>query len=185
METSIPISYLNDFIFCPRSIYFHQLYGKPKKISYQKSPQIKGLQAHKTVDNQTYSASAHILQGIEVYTDKYKIHGKIDQFDTKLGVLTEKKKLIKVIYDGYVFQIYAQYFGLKEAGHQINKLNLYSIDNNKTYIVKFPEENPDMLEKFEQTIFALHNYDLRAPFEANINKCTNCIYNNLCDQSLC
>jgi len=185
METSIPISYLNDFIFCPRSIYFHQLYGKPKRIAYQKTPQIKGLQAHKSIDQQTYSTSSHILQGIEVYTDKYKIHGKIDQFNTKTSELTEKKKRIKVIYDGYIFQIYAQYFGLKEAGYTVNTLKLYSIDDNKSHLVKLPEQDTEMLQKFETTIQALHNYDLKAPFIPNINKCRNCIYNNLCDQSLC
>jgi len=34
-EYSIPISFLNDFIFCPASIYFHQLEENSEIITYQ------------------------------------------------------------------------------------------------------------------------------------------------------
>lgn len=35
MENAIKISNLNDYIFCPISIYFHNLYGDMDTIMYQ------------------------------------------------------------------------------------------------------------------------------------------------------
>lgn len=35
MEDLILITQLNDFIFCPASIYFHKLYGSESKLLYQ------------------------------------------------------------------------------------------------------------------------------------------------------
>ena len=63
MEEIILISYLNDFIFCPLSIYFHKLYGEIDKTLYQTTFQINGTNAHKAIDNRTYSAKSNILQG--------------------------------------------------------------------------------------------------------------------------
>ena len=83
MEETILISYLNDFIFCPVSIYFHKLYGKLDKSLYQETYQINGTYAHKTIDTHTYSSRKDILQGIDIYTDEFKIQGKIDVFDVK------------------------------------------------------------------------------------------------------
>ena len=53
MEENILISYLNDFIFCPASIYFHKLYGSVDKDIYQSTYQVNGLNAQRTIDNAT------------------------------------------------------------------------------------------------------------------------------------
>ena len=104
MEDIILISYLNDFIFCPVSIYFHKLYGGLNKEIYQNTTQIEGTNAHKKVDTSKYSTKATILQGIEVYTEKFGILGKIDMFDIETGILTERKKKVKTVYDGYNYK---------------------------------------------------------------------------------
>ncbi len=39
-EQTIAISQLNDFVFCPVSIYFHQLYYDTETTLYQSKPQI-------------------------------------------------------------------------------------------------------------------------------------------------
>mgnify|MGYP004528745651 FL=1 len=116
MEEIILISYLNDFIFCPISIYFRNLYGTIDKKMYQSTYQINGTNAHKSVDSNTYSTKRNILQGINVFSEKYGIQGKIDIFDIDKELLTERKNKFIKIYDGYIFQIYAQYFALKEMG---------------------------------------------------------------------
>lgn len=41
----IPITELNDFIFCPASIYFHHLYEGMDTMSYQSMDQINGTAA--------------------------------------------------------------------------------------------------------------------------------------------
>ena len=56
MEDLILISNLNDFIFCPISIYFHKLYGNQDKLTYQSQYQINGTKAHEKVDNKQYSS---------------------------------------------------------------------------------------------------------------------------------
>ncbi|MFA5194905.1 MAG: type V CRISPR-associated protein Cas4, partial [Bacteroidales bacterium] len=107
MEPYITLSFLNDFIFCPRSIYFHQLYGGLNYELYKQKPQIAGEAAHKPIGDKSYSTRKNILQDMEVFSEKYNICGKVDVFDDAAGKLTERKREIKTIYDGYVFQVYA------------------------------------------------------------------------------
>lgn len=40
MEDLIKITQINDFIFCPASIYFHNLYGDRETTTYQRKEQI-------------------------------------------------------------------------------------------------------------------------------------------------
>lgn len=186
MESYIPISFLNDFIFCPRSIYFHQLYGSLNKEVYQQKPQIAGRAAHTSIDEKSYSTRKNILQGIEIYCERYKICGKVDLFDIESGKLTERKREIKTIYDGYVFQVYAQYYALCEMGYAVKSIVLYDITHNKTYPIALPHENPEMQRKFENLIEQINSFDMNAPNFTPVDaKCRNCIYSNLCDYSLC
>ena len=184
MEETIIISYLNDFIFCPISIYFHKLYGNLDRNLYQTEYQINGTNAHKAVDNKTYSTSKNILQGIDIYSQKYGIVGKIDIFNINKGELVERKNKIKQIYDGYVFQIYAQYYGLTEMGYKVKKLNLYSMSDNKKYNIKLPTEDLEMKIKFEKLIQNIHEFDIENFQQKNGEKCKTCIYEPACDRSL-
>jgi CRISPR-associated exonuclease Cas4 len=185
MEGYILISYLNDFIFCPRSIYFHQLYGELTTRLYHDRPQIEGKAAHTAIEEKRYSTRRKILQGIEIYCEKYGICGKIDLFDTEEGLLTERKKHIATIYDGYIFQLYAQYYGLTEMDYIVKNMRFYSCDDNKTYPVKLPYEDQIMQKAFEDTVSAINSCDLKNFVQTNSEKCRNCIYEPLCDQSLC
>ncbi len=181
MEQYIKITQLNDFVFCPRSVYFHELYGNIAKEYYHTDMQRNGTAAHASIKYKNYSTRKNILQGVDVYSEKYGLQGKIDLFDIEKGLLTERKKKIKVIYDGYVFQLYAQYFALKEMGYKIQTIRFYSMDDNKVYPIPKPEENTVMLEKFEKIIEDIYSFDLNTPFTPNTNKCAHCIYSELCD----
>lgn len=186
METYIPISFINDFIFCPRSIYNHQLYQNREQLLYQGEVQTEGKNAHKNIDEKKYSDKKNILQNFEVYSNRYQLFGKIDIFDVDKKILTERKNNIKTIYDGYVFQVYAHYFCLMEMGYEVEHLNLYDFSKNKKYIIELPEKNPIMLDKFESTLNEIKKFSLlNKNFKANKFKCEKCIYNLLCDYSLC
>ncbi len=185
MEAYLPISFLNDFIFCPRSIYFHQLYGRVNARLYKTSSQIRGTTAHKSIDAKKYTTARAVLQTVEIYSERYRLGGKIDTYDQKKKKLVERKKKIKVVYDGYIYQIYAQYHCLVEMGYEVKSLALYSMDDNKSYPVASPLDDLPRQEAFEQLLRDIRNFDLDAPFVANANKCKYCIYNNLCDTSLC
>lgn len=53
-EQPLAISQLNDFIFCPVSIFFHSLETE-ENIMVQDSFQLNGTDAHKHSDSATYS----------------------------------------------------------------------------------------------------------------------------------
>jgi CRISPR-associated exonuclease Cas4 len=184
MEEPISISNLNDFIFCPVSIYFHRFYQDLSTLLYQDECQLGGTHIHQKIDSGGYSTRRTVLQGIGVYSERFHLTGKIDVFDVKTGVLTERKKKITVIYDGYVFQVYAQCFGLRDAGYQVNKIRLYSYDDNRNFDIPLPEDDPAMLAKFEKTIESMHTFQLEDFEPVNPKKCANCIYHSLCDRSL-
>lgn len=184
MEESILISYLNDFIYCPVSIYFHKLYGNLETILYQNDYQINGTNAHKTIDTKTYSTKSNILQGICVYSSKYNIQGKIDVFDIEKGILIERKNYVSKIYDGFIFQVYAQYFGLIELGYDVKKIRIHSKKDNKNYNIEVPFKNKKMLEKFERLLKNIRDFDINSYNQDNISKCERCIYEPACDRSL-
>lgn len=99
-EDYIAISTLNDFIFCPYSIYLHNVYVDTDTDMYQALPQIKGKEAHKNVDTKNVSSSNSVLESLDVVSHEYGIKGKIDIFDVSNGCLTERKNSLKNIYQG-------------------------------------------------------------------------------------
>ncbi len=179
METYITISTLNDFIFCPRSIYYHALYSKYSDKSYKDLPQINGTLKHESIDNCAYSTSKHILQGMSVFSEKYNIGGKVDVFDMKTGDLIERKAKIKKIYDGYLYQVWAQYFCLIDMGYKVKRIFLHSLSDNKRYPIKLP--NKDNILSFERLLKDIRSFKLSDDFVSNSEKCSQCIYSELCD----
>lgn len=184
MENPIPISKLNDFVFCPISIYFHNLYMPLENKMYQSSYQTNGTHIHKTTDMGTYSKSKNILQAIDVYSEQYGLYGKIDVFDAEQGVLIERKKKITTIYDGYIFQLYGQYFSLIEMGYIVKEICFYSYDDNKKHVIPLPEHDKEMFIKFNDTIRALKAFDFNSFEQKNPEKCNKCIYEPYCDRSI-
>lgn len=184
MENPIAISKLNDFIFCPVSIYFHELDIETEKIIYQSARQLNGTAAHESIDQNRYSTKKDILQGIEVYCEKYNLYGKIDIFDNGKGILTERKKKISKIYDGYIYQLYGEYFSLLEMGYDVKEIRLYSMSDNKVYPIDLPENNNKYYEGFIKIIDGINNFEFENYAPSSISKCENCIYEELCSYSL-
>ena len=154
------------------------------KMTYQKPAQINGRNTHAAVDNGTYSTRKNVLTALEVYSEKYNIVGKIDIYEADSKTLVERKRTIKTIYDGYVFQLYAQYFAMKEMGYEIEKLRFYSVTDNKKYNIELPENNPIMFEKFESTLADIRCFSLEEFVQTNLDKCKNCIYEPACDRGV-
>lgn len=182
MENPLNITALNDFIFCPISIYFHGLYNDMETMLYQSAPQINGKAAHQTIDSHTYSGSA-CLQSLDVYCEKYNLIGKIDLYDKKQKCLIERKKKVKTVYDGYVFQLYAQYFAMCEMGYDVHSLTIRSMDDNKNYSIDLPENNKAMFLKFEDTLRQISEFDINSFEQNNREKCKMCIYSPYCDRN--
>ncbi len=179
MDNLISISNINDFIFCPVSIYFHNI-DEDTQLLNQTENQLSGSFLHQKVDDSSYSTKKSILQGVSIYCNKYRLIGKIDTFDIDKGLLTEKKRKIKTIYDGYIFQLYAQYFCLEEMGYTIKKMQLYSIQDNKKYNIPLPCEDTTMYDKFLITLKKIDTFEFDNFIQTNVLKCKYCIYEELC-----
>ena len=65
-EQPLAISQLNDFIFCPVSIFFHSLETE-ENIMVQDSFQLNETNAHKHSDSAAYSTEKSVLQGVSVF----------------------------------------------------------------------------------------------------------------------
>lgn len=180
METYIQISQLNDFIFCPKSIYFHNLYARFDTSLYHDTPQIEGRLNHENIDAGTYSSAKRYLQGLRVYSEQYRLCGQIDIYDRQEKALIERKTKIWKIYDGYRYQLYGQYFAMREMGYEVTKLFLHSLKDNKRYPVDLPAANA--LLEFNVLLSRMHIFRVtQSGFVANPEKCARCIYRELCD----
>jgi len=184
MEEPISISNLNDFIFCPASIYFHNIYGEQDRILYQSTKQINGTYSHNNVDKNTYSTSKYVLQGINIYCSEYNLIGKIDCFNIKTGTLTERKRKVINIYDGYINQVYGQCFALREMGYTVNKIIIHSFSDNKNYFIDLPENNKELFDNFKKVIDEINVFSIKDFKPTNVQKCNGCIYEDICAFSM-
>ena len=111
--------------------------------------------------------------------------GKIDIYNKSRHILRERKKKIKNVYDGYIFQVYAQCFALREMGYKVDAIELYSMDDHNTYKVDLPEENEYMLRKFKKVVEEIRRFRIEEFIQNNGEKCRKCIYETACDRSIC
>lgn len=180
MESYIRLSNLNDFIFCPKSIYYHTIYDSYDKSLYQEEAQIAGSIAHEAIDKKKYSTRKDILQSLDVYSEAYGIAWKIDTFYIKEWKLVERKNKIEKIYLWYKYQLWWQMFCLEEMGYKVKKMEFYSVQDNKKYRLYRP--STEELEKFQATIERYKRFSpLRENWKQNTMKCRKCIYRELCD----
>ena len=181
MDSLIPISTLNDFIFCPYSIYLHNVYMGGDEELVHAVPQTQGKASHEAVDKKKYSSRKNEIVGLSVYSNELGICGKIDIYKAKEKLLIERKHQLLKIYQGQIYQLWAQFFCMIEMGFEIEKLAFYAISSNTT----FPVEIPDRAQKEELKEF-IHRFKMFNPqqeISVNINKCAHCIYCNLCDKT--
>lgn len=182
MSDYIPLSMLNDFIFCPYSIYLHNVYMETDEDIYKATPQTKGTMAHQSIDNKSASTRSSDIMALPVYCDELGISGKIDLYKKDKRRLIERKNNLKHIFRGQIYQLWGQYFCMKEMGYEVDNLAFYEISTNKMVTVQIPgnagkQELLCFIEKFRR-------YDpASTAFNINPNKCRHCIYCNLCDKT--
>ena len=183
MYDYIQIATINDFIFCPRSVYFHGVYARFADRHYKAKPQIAGSIRHEASDTGRYSSRKRYLQGAEVFCERLGLVGKIDVYDRETQTLIERKSKIKRVYDGYRYQLYAQFEALREAGERPEKLVLHSLEDNKKYPVKYGGRELYAFEKLIARMRSFNITDSRATISGA--KCARCIYRELCRPDIC
>lgn len=182
MNDYIPLATLNDFVFCPYSIYLHSVYMDTDEDTYKATPQTKGSIAHKGVDNKDGSTRKGDVMSLSVYSDELGISGKIDVYKKEQRLLIERKNNLKRIFRGQLYQLWGQFFCLKEMGYDVDEIAFYEISTNKMIHIDLPDDNckrelRDFIERFK-------NYDpASTPITINPNKCIHCIYCNLCEKT--
>lgn len=181
MDDYISISMLNDFIFCPYSIYLHNVYMESDEDLYHAVPQTRGRIVHESVDEKTYSTRKADITSLPICSETLKLTGKIDLYKADRKLLIERKYQLKNIYRGQIYQLWAQYFCMTEMGYDIKQIAFYEISTNKTKPMKLPNEK----DKAELIGFIKRFRDFapNVPIQTNINKCRHCIYCNLCDKT--
>ena len=181
MDDYILISNLNDFIFCPYSIYLHNVYMDADEDVYHAAPQTIGKAAHESVDMKTYSSCKNEILALPVYSDELGIMGKIDLYKVNEKKLIERKYQLKHIYQGQIYQLWAQFFCMTEMGYAIDSLSFYEISTNKMHPISIPDtENKNELLRF---IDSFRHYNPEEALVTSPNKCIHCIYCNLCDKT--
>lgn len=79
MIDMISISTLNDYIFCPYSIYLHQVYMDTDEDMYQAKPQTRGRNAHEPVDTKSTSSKKSIIESLPILSHELGIYGNVEQ----------------------------------------------------------------------------------------------------------
>lgn len=182
MDDYISLSTLNDFIFCPYSIYLHNVYMDAEKDLYQAVPQVVGSAAHQSIDEKKASNRKTDLMGLPVCSEELGIRGQIDLYRQGSGLLVERKYRLKRIFKGQVYQLWGEYFCMKEMGYEISQIAFYEISTNKMIAYPLPSDR----EKLELAYFIrkFREYDPgSSSIHINSNKCIHCIYCNLCDKA--
>jgi len=182
MDDYIAIATLNDYIFCPYSIYLHNVYMDTDEGMYKATPQIKGTLVHEGVDHKTSSTKKTDIFSIHVYSDTLGVFGKIDVYKTDKKQLIERKNNLKQIFRGQIYQLWAQYYCMIEMGYEVKSICFYEISTHKTINVPIPSEE----DRTELVLF-INKFRNYKPSEdvitVNPNKCSHCIYCNLCDKT--
>lgn len=83
---------------------------------YKATPQTQGTLAHKGVDKKSGSTRTGEIFSLPVYSDTLGIFGKIDIFKQEQRLLIERKYNLKRIFKGQIYQLWGQYFCMKEMG---------------------------------------------------------------------
>ena len=67
--------------------------------------------------------------------------------------------------------------------YNVQKLELYSYDDNKTYPVLTPEQDPNMFAKFLGILQKMRDFKMTDFKQENLGKCQGCIYNKICERT--
>jgi CRISPR-associated exonuclease Cas4 len=177
MEQYIQISKINDFLYCPLSLYLHTAYEELDKSEYHETAQVAGTLAHKNIESGTYSSAKRYVQGISVYCEKYNIAGKIDIYDQQEKALIERKSMVKTVYRGFMYQLYAEYFCMAEMGYEVKKLFLHSLSDNHRYEIALP--NKEETAEFEKVLGQMRNFKSEDIMRHSCQNCMNNIYSPL------
>jgi len=177
MDSYISISTINDFLYCPRSLYLHSIYSSFEANTYHDTPQTIGTIAHENIEKGTYTTTRHIFLGLSVTSNRLGIKGRIDLYDSQKHLLIERKYRVKQVYLGFIYQLYGQMYCLLEAEYPVEELLIQSLSDNKRY--KIPLPITEEKEAFESVIEQMRSFTWDNLKTHSCSHCQNHIYDLL------
>lgn len=148
---------------------------------FHAKPQTTGRIAHSSVDTKTYTTSKDVLQSIPIVSNKLGLIGKIDLFYKNDKLLVERKYQLKQIYQGQLYQIWAQYLCLLEMGYEVEYIEFFEISTKRRIPLALPSAYD--IEMLCSHIEKYKHYNPADVIPINPNKCVHCVYCNLCDKT--
>lgn len=124
---------------------------------YQATPQTKGRIAHETVDTKRASNKKSDLQSLPIHSARFGLMGKVDIFKQKEKLLIERKNNLKQIFQGQIYQLWAQYLCLQEMGYDVEQIAFYEISTNKIIPIPLPTEKN--IQDFESFIRGFRRFN--------------------------
>lgn len=106
---------------------------------YHAVPQLRGKIAHQSIDQKSYSTSKNEITALKVYSKELGVYGVIDLFRVEQKLLIERKFQLRRIYQGQLYQLWAQYFCLSEMGYLVERLAFYETSTNRMFPVELPK----------------------------------------------
>ena len=84
--------------------------------------------------------------------------GKIDVYNKKTKKLIERKYRLKKIFQGQIYQLWAQMLCLREMGYEVESLAFYEISTNKMIPIDLPKRQRDKesITRFRYEFQKLH-----------------------------
>ena len=169
-------------MFCPYSIYLHNIYEETDGDFYKAMPQTRGSIAHRNIEHKTASTRSSCIMSLPVMSERLGVYGKIDMFRQNERTLIERKYKLKRVFQGQAFQLWAQYFCMTEMGYDVRALAFYETSAHKTHPIPLPDEQG--LKELKSLILHFRAFNpASSVFNVNSNKCAHCIYCNLCDHT--
>jgi CRISPR-associated protein Cas4 len=149
--------------------------------NYHATPQTRGKVAHQSIDNKVAGTKRTDIVSISVCSTQLNIVGKIDLYHQDTQQLIERKYELKQIYQGQIYQLWAQYFCMIEMGYPVKSIAFYEISRNRMIPIDLPDEKGyNVLMDF---INLYRDFNPSMPIHINQNKCVHCVYCNLCDKT--
>ncbi len=182
MDDYISITTICDYLFCPYSIYLENIYRSMDEETFHQAPQRNGKYSHEGVENRSISTRTYDVQSLTIHSDKLKLIGKIDLYNSRKKQLVEYKYHISSIHAGMKYQLWAEKICMEEMGYEVKELGLYDITASTYYQIEIPNEKEllqirDILEEIR--MFDPYNSIIK-PVSA---KCNCCIYSSLCTKN--
>lgn len=167
----IPVSYLNQFLYCPRRLYYLQYYQTQGMNEFL----LEGRLLH-----QKKGRRGGYLFEVYVRSFRLGLHGKIDLIDCTEGILPVERKRGYRFFENDTIQLCAYGLLLEEyLGSCVDRGVLYLYETGRRHVVVFTDF---LRERTHETIDQMRGMSVECipDFVDNPKKCEKCSVHLYC-----